>query len=140
MLYGNDRDHMRLVFCEAWRKHGEGLPLDPLETLIRDLLLQHPEYQPLVADPERALGAGDTEGSNPFLHLGLHLALREQLQTDRPAGVAAAYRAIVAATGDTHQAEHRMMACLQAVLQEAQQNGRPPDEAAYLAALHTLAH
>ncbi|HEB98787.1 MAG TPA: DUF1841 family protein, partial [Thiotrichales bacterium] len=44
MLFGDDRDRMRLVFCEAWRKHGEGLPLDPLETLIRDLLLQHPEY------------------------------------------------------------------------------------------------
>ncbi len=138
MLFGDDRDRMRLVFCESWRKHGEGLPLDPLETLIRDLLLQHPEYQPLMADPERALTAGDADEPNPFLHLGLHLALREQVQTDRPPGVAAAYRAIVAATGDAHQAEHRMMACLEAVLHEAQRNGRPPDEAAYLAALHAL--
>jgi hypothetical protein len=27
------------------------------------------------------------EGENPFLHMGLHLALREQIATDRPAGI-----------------------------------------------------
>ena len=50
--------------------------------------------------------------SNPFLHMGLHLAIREQVATDRPAGIAGVHASSCARPGDAHEAEHRMIECL----------------------------
>ena len=73
--------------------------------------------------------------ANPFLHMGLHIAVIEALQTDRPPGVRAAYQALVGRTGDAHAAEHRMMERLAEELWHAGQEGRPPDAVAWLQAL-----
>jgi hypothetical protein len=77
--------------------------------------------------------------SNPFLHLGLHLAIREQVATDRPAGITAIHAALARRLGSAHQAEHRMIECLGEALWHSQRSGRPPDEAAYLDALRKIA-
>ena len=62
----------------------------------------------------------------------LHLALLEQLATDRPAGIRAHYQRIVQRSGDAHEAEHLAMECLVQALWEAQRDGRAPDEESYL--------
>lgn len=136
MLFPQDRNEIRRFFCEAWRKHREGLPLEPLGRLVAEVILRHPEYHPLLEDPETALNReylpelGET---NPFLHLGLHIAIQEQITTDRPPGILAAYRGLVTRCGDPHTAEHHMMECLGEALWHAQRNGGAPDEQAYLA-------
>ncbi|HEB96172.1 MAG TPA: DUF1841 family protein [Sedimenticola thiotaurini] len=140
-MFGNDRTGMRRVFTEAWRKQQQGEAMDPLETLIADIVRQHPEYHELLQDPERALErdfSPDGGETNPFLHLGMHISLQEQVGTDRPAGITLLYRRLVMKTGDPHQAEHRMMECLGRMLWEAQRAGRMPDEAAYLACVRRL--
>ena len=140
-MFGNDRTGMRRVFTEAWRKQQRGEAMDPLETLIADIVRQHPEYHQLLQDPERALErdfSPDGGETNPFLHLGMHISLQEQVGTDRPAGITLLYRQLVMKTGDPHQAEHRMMECLGRMLWEAQRAGRMPDEAAYLACVRRL--
>ena len=64
--------------------------------------------------------------------MGLHIAIREQLSIDRPAGVKAAYAALLKKTGDPHAAEHAMLECLAETLWHAQRDNRLPDEQAYL--------
>ena len=76
--------------------------------------------------------------TNPFLHMGLHLGLREQVSTDRPAGIGNVHRTLIAQIGDVHAAEHRMIDVLAETLWEAQVNNQPPDEQAYLQRLRDL--
>lgn len=134
MLLPNDRAGLRSLYLEAWRKRRERLPAEPLEIQIADVVEAHPEYHALLEDPEMALGGEWTpegDGNNPFLHLGLHLGLREQVATDRPAGIAALHRQLSEHFG-LHEAEHRMMECLGEALWLAQRNKTPPDEVSYM--------
>jgi hypothetical protein len=74
----------------------------------------------------------ESGAENPFLHLGLHLAVREQVSTDRPAGIARIHALLSAQLGSAHAAEHRMFEALGKTLWEASRSGKAPDESAYL--------
>ena len=139
MLFGQDREQLRRLFFQAWQKKSHDQPLEPLESLIAEAVGQHPEYLPLL-QPERLGDDYPVQDSveNPFLHLGLHIAVQEQLHTDRPPGVRAVYRQLCRRHGATHPAEHQMMEQLSATLQEATAGGRPPDESRYLQRLQQL--
>ena len=129
------RDELRRVYVEAWRKRRAGLPVEPLEAQVADVIALHPEYHAALERGADALERDYTpEGgqSNPFLHLGLHLAVRDQIATDRPAGIRKAFQTVAAHLGSEHEAEHRIIECLAEAMWEAQRSGRPPDEAAYL--------
>ncbi|MDH3276185.1 MAG: DUF1841 family protein, partial [Gammaproteobacteria bacterium] len=76
--------------------------------------------------------------TNPFLHMGLHLGIREQVSTNRPAGIATLFKALANRVGSPHDAEHSMINCLAETLWEAQSKNTPPDEAAYLDRLRRL--
>jgi hypothetical protein len=132
---GYTREQLRSSYAEAWRKHLARVPLTPLESLIADVIAHHPEYQSLVGDAQ-AVQAFDpspgTAAENPFLHMGLHLAIREQLSIDRPPGVRQIQQALTARLGDVHDAEHVLMEALAQTLWEAQRDGQPPDERHYL--------
>ena len=141
MLFGQNRDELRRFYIQAWRKYRDKSPLQPLEALICEVIALHPEYHTMLADEQLALTqefSPDAGQSNPFLHMGMHIAIREQLSTHRPAGIAAAYDALVKRLGDIHEAEHHMMECLGQTMWEAQRSGTPPDEAAYLECLKRL--
>jgi hypothetical protein len=138
MLFGNDRTALRRFYLEAWRKLRENQPLEPLERQIAEVVSEHPEYHALL-EGEDALAQDYTPEmgqSNPFLHMGMHIAIREQLGGDRPVGIVTAYRALLLRLGDPHAVEHHMMECLGQALWEAQRAGRAPDEAAYLKCLN----
>jgi hypothetical protein len=129
------REQLRRTYLEAWRKHLARSPLTPLEAMIVDVVGAHPEYQAMVSDENAALSiASDASGSaeNPFLHMGLHLAVREQLSIDRPPGVRELHRLLQARHGDSHRAEHALMEALGEALWQAQRAGRAPDEGYYL--------
>jgi hypothetical protein len=141
MLFGNDRNQIRYFYCEAWRKFSHGLPMEPLEDQVAAVIGEHPEYHRLLEVPEEALDRDYTPEmgqSNPFLHMGMHIAIREQLSIDRPAGIVRAYQAALARLGDAHELEHRMMECLAEMIWQAQRNGTVPDEAAYLECVRQL--
>jgi hypothetical protein len=131
------RDALRRRYVDAWRRQRDGLPLEPLDAQITDVVAEHPEYHALL-EKDGALGT-DFEGAvNPFLHMSLHLAVREQVGTNRPAGIAAVHQLLSQRFGSAHAAEHRMMEVLAAALWEAQQRGAPGDEQAYLERLREL--
>jgi hypothetical protein len=137
------REQLRRSYADAWRKHVANIPLTPLEAMITDVIGAHPEYQTLVDDSDAAIAfePSDTGAAeNPFLHMGLHLAIREQVSIDRPPGVRELHRRLQARYGDLHHAEHALMEALGETLWQAQRAGRPPDEGHYLAlARHRLA-
>ena len=128
------REQLREAYSDAWRKQLAATQLSPLEAMLAAVIGLHPEYQRIVSDPDRALGLepnGPTD--NPFLHMGLHIAVREQLSIDRPPGVRQLQRELELRYGDSHRAEHILMEALAETLWEAQRAGHPPDEARYLA-------
>jgi hypothetical protein len=136
----NNREQMRRHYLDAWQRRRDGLPLTPLDAQIADVIALHPEYQSLLEDPD-ALAAEFTveQGrTNPFLHMGLHLGLREQLATRRPPGIEQVHARLAAKLGSTHDAEHRMIEVLAETLWEAQRAGRAPDEQRYLERLRQL--
>ncbi len=140
-MFVDSRDGARRYFLEVWRKLVERAPLSPLEAVIAGVLERHPEYHELLRDGERVLAQDfdrDEPEHNPFLHLGLHVALAEQVGADRPPGVREIHVRLCA-EGDPHEAEHRMIECLAEVLWQAQRSGSPPDEQGYLGALRRLA-
>lgn len=142
MLFSSDRNRMRRYFCEAWRKNNAGEALEPLEKMIAEVIAGHPEYQPLLADPDDALTRDfsvEAGESNPFLHMGMHIAIQEQLTSGRPAGIIEIYKRLCLRFGDSHTVEHRMMECLGETLWEAQRSGAAPDEKRYLERLGELA-
>jgi hypothetical protein len=127
------------MYAQAWRKHIDGSPLSPLEAQIVAVVEVHPEYHTDVTADE--LGKDylpDGGQTNPFLHMGLHLGLREQVATNRPTGIRQLFRTLIGKVTDAHDAEHRMIECLAESLWEAQSENSPPNEEKYLERLRRL--
>lgn len=138
MIFGQDRGELRRMYADAWQKQLEKQPMSALEAQIAAVIVDHPEYHDAVSqdlDKDYTVEGAET---NPFLHMGLHLGIREQVATNRPAGIRSEFERLAAQTGDVHTAEHRMIDCLAEALWEAQRSQRPPDEAQYLENLRQL--
>lgn len=133
-----ERDQLRTVFIESFRKYREKLPLEPIESQLVNIILQHPEYHNVLTDPD--FTSTDFIDDNPFLHLSLHLALHEQITTNRPDGIRDIYLSLCKKFGDAHTAEHKMIECLSQILWDAQQLQRMPDEKNYIELLTDLIH
>jgi Domain of unknown function (DUF1841) len=141
-FHDQSRDQLRQMYIDSWRKYRERLPMEPLEAQIADIIELHPEYQTALEDPDKVLDRDySLEGgqSNPFLHMGLHLGVREQIATDRPQGIRQAFIDVAHRFGSEHDAEHQMIECLAQALWEAQRSGLPPDERQYLESVQRLA-
>jgi hypothetical protein len=138
MIFGNDRQQLRKAYADAWHKFQHMQPMQPLERQIAEVVKEHPEYHNLLQNIETDF-LPEMGQTNPFLHMGMHLALREQIATDRPAGIVECYQALLQKHSATHEAEHDMMDCLGEALWQAQRQGTQPDESAYLACLRSRA-
>jgi hypothetical protein len=140
MLIEN-REEARRFFVQVRQKFHKKQALEPLEQLILDVILAHPEYDYILEKGEAMLDEefGPEQGRmNPFLHMSMHIAIKEQIQTDRPAGLRRVCEELLAKIGDTHEMEHAVMECLGESLWLAQRNNTLPDEAAYLENLRAL--
>jgi hypothetical protein len=131
----HSREQLRRSYVEAWQRHVAGVPLSPLQALIADVIGAHPEYHVLLRDAATASGyeaSPDGGADNPFLHMGLHIAVREQVAIDRPPGIRELQVQLQARYGDLHAAEHILMESLGETLWQAQRDGKMPDETRYL--------
>lgn len=135
-----DRESGRHFFLEVWRKKQQAAALEPLEELIAGIIVQHPEYHKILADMEALERDYTPDGgaTNPFLHLSLHVAIQEQLMTDRPEGILKLYQEGLHRFGDPHALEHRIMDCLAESLWKAQRGQSLPDETEYLRCVQRL--
>lgn len=138
MIFGQDRAELRKMYADAWQKHTANLPMSALETQIAAVVAEHPEYHEVVSENPDTDYSVESAQTNPYLHMGLHLGVREQVATNRPAGIRRVFEELAARSGDAHTAEHRMIDCLAEALWEAQRAQRPPDEQRYLENLRQL--
>ncbi len=135
MIFTQNREEIRRFYLEAWKKEKQGVPLEPLETQLIDIIQAHPEYHQVLEQGEDSIDwewTPEMGESNPFLHMGMHLAIREQLSTDRPPGIRSATKKLFKQIGDGHETEHQMMECLGETLWRGQRGGKAPDEQNYL--------
>ncbi|MDH3376311.1 MAG: DUF1841 family protein [Gammaproteobacteria bacterium] len=141
-MYGSDRQQMRRVFFDAWKKFRNNEPLVGVEPLIVAVAQQHPEYHAVLDNSERHSQRdyySELGDSNPFLHMGMHITLLEQIQMDTPKGIRSCFRQLQANGDDEHQAQHRMMVCLNAYISRIQIDGAAAGADDYLSCLQSLA-
>lgn len=141
MFYGDTVQDTRQLFFSSWNKYQNKKQLSPLEKQIVQVILAHPEYHQMLEYPERFHEHtyypefGET---NPFLHMGLHLAVREQIATNRPTDIQSAYNNLIKIYHNPLEVEHLIMEQLAECLWLSQKNNQPPDEQLYLANLNAL--
>jgi hypothetical protein len=139
MIFPQDRKALRQMYADAWRKSLTAEVVSPLEAQIAQVLEDHPEYQAALNEDGLDESFLPEQGkTNPFLHMGLHLAVRDQVATDRPPGISVVFQNLVRTLSNPHEAEHRMLDCLAETLWEAQNRNAPPDEEKYLERLRNL--
>ena len=90
------------------------------------VISEHPEYRVIIESAAADLANYSPRSGqlNPWLHMGLHLAIREQVATNRPAGIAEVHAKLAAHAGGAHEAEHRMLEVLAEQIWEAQRAGQ----------------
>ena len=138
---------------EDWRTEAEALRLLGGERVLCvtgsgarpptrvQVLLRHPEYHPVLEQSEAARErdyfpeAGET---NPFLHLGMHIAIEEQLSIDQPPGIRGLYQKLLSRYPDEHAVQHHMMECLGEMLWQASRQKTAPQETVYFDCLRRL--
>jgi hypothetical protein len=141
MVFGNTPKDTRSMFFSSWKKHQQKQTLTALEQQLVRVMLDHPEYTPLYEQSSQTTfppGEGGIEHDNPFLHLGLHLTIRDQIKLNRPVGILTVFNRLQLQHPNTHYVEHLMMEPLAHCLWESQRNHCPPDDIRYLQACKEL--
>jgi len=138
-MFGQNREQLRQFYHSVWQKMQSQQALSALEQSLAQVISMHPEYHAIFdkqqLEQEYFVESGET---NPYLHMGLHISLHEQISTDRPAGIRSLYQDLLAQFGDAHNCEHAMMECLADSIWQAQKYGHAPSEEDYLTALKGL--
>lgn len=134
-MYTEDRNAYRNAFFVAWQKYQKRLPLQAYEKNIVDVILIHPEYQLLLEKLDQALEQYEL-AENPFFHMGLHIAIQEQIRSNRPCGIQPLFQTLQDKYPSAHDLEHAMMTVLANYMWETQ--GHDMDEAEYLRRLQGL--
>lgn len=141
MFYGNQVQDTRQMFFSSWQKYRLNQPLSALEEQIVNVIIAHPEYHSLLNNEEATLNYSyfpTQNQNNPFLHMGLHIAIREQLATDRPLGIRSIFQQLLQKVGEPLAVEHLMMENLAECLWISQRDQQVPNEKKYLAELSHL--
>lgn len=137
-MFKPSREQARQLFFDTWRKYRQREILSGIETIALEVILLHPEYHHILDDAERYLDKdylpemGDT---NPFLHMSMHVAIKEQLSINQPIGICERFARLQKNVGDEHAAAHRMMECLAEMIWQAQRLQSAPDAAIYFECL-----
>lgn len=139
-MFGNDRNELRQMFYTAWSNYNAKAVLQPLEQMIVNVIQLHPEYHSLLEDQSTIEQDFTPEmgGTNPFLHMSMHISIQEQLSTGRPANILESYKALLTKHQDAHHVEHMMMECLGQMIWQAQRDQTQPNEAHYIECVEKL--
>ena len=139
-MFGQNREQLRQFFFDVWAKHQQGQTLSGMEQILAHIIEMHPEYHTLLNQVDKLDRDFTVEGgeSNPFLHMGLHISLHEQISTDRPLGIRSLYQQLLPDYDSHHDCEHAIMECLAETLWQSQRNGQMPSEDDYLVAVRGL--
>lgn len=141
-MFGNDRNELRQFYFNVWQKKKDNAPLQALEQIVATVIAEHPEYHGMLEDPDSHLDRDWTPEhgeTNPFLHMGMHISIQEQLGSNRPPAIRDLYQKMLDKFGNAHDVEHQMIECLGFVMWQAQSSGREPDLEQYIECIRKLA-
>lgn len=133
-MFKPSREQARQLFFETWRKYRQREILSGIETIALEIILLHPEYHDILNDAERYLDkdySPETGGTNPFLHMSMHVAIKEQLSINQPVGICERFARLQRNTASEHEAAHQVMECLAEMIWQAQRTQSAPDAAIY---------
>ena len=145
MLFQPSQADVRRFFCSVYAKAGMNAPLEAIEIIAIQWMDEHPEYHGDFSDVEAALlkldqpDDGKMSGTNPFLHLSMHLTISEQCSIDQPRGIRQAVELLTARLDSLHDAHHAAMERLGQMIWASQRAGRPPDGQSYVEAVERRA-
>ena len=134
-MFNPTRNQARQLFFDTWRKYKKSEALSGIETITIEVILQHPEYHQLLENYDHYIDKdylpefGET---NPFLHMSMHVAIKEQLSIDQPFGIQERFQNLSIKLGDVHAATHVVMECLGEMLWHAQRDQTSPNAQIYL--------
>lgn len=137
MLNPSSPAEVRAFFRDAWVAARAGQLLTPLQDLVAGIVAAHPECHALLGDPA-LLERDDASTSAMFLHLSLHVAVREAVGADHPPGSRVLYERLLARGRDALDVEHAMLECLHEQILTAARAGRAPDPQLLIAAWRGL--
>lgn len=135
-MYSDNRNAYRQFFFTLWQKYQKKIPLETNETQLIEIILQHPEYHRFL--DKQYENQEFTIEENPFFHMSLHLAIREQIATNRPVGITSIYQNLMMEYQNNLLVEHMMMERLAHFIYLGQKNGTMASDSEYLDALRTL--
>jgi len=141
MIFSNERQQLRQLFFTTWQKVEAKQPLEAIEQQIANVIAEHPEYQQTIANPDKYQDKDYTPEMgevNPFLHMSLHLGIREQVATDRPQGITQVYQQLLQRLGDPHNVEHAMIDVLAEAMWQMQRTGEALSDQVYFKNLQNL--
>ena len=135
-MFYQDRKKQREFLANSWQKYTRNKPLEPLEKQLASIIEIHPEYHDLIGniDSECFPEQGEV---NPFLHINLHLALRDQLSLNHK-GVKEVHQELINHYKDSHEVEHLMMECIAEMIYISQKSNTTMDQESYLNCITNL--
>ena len=136
-MFSQDRKKQREFLAKSWQKYTNNESLEPLEKQLVSIIEIHPEYHDLIDNIEFEYFPEQGE-VNPFLHINLHLALRDQLSINQPKGVKEAHQKLTNQYKDSHEVEHLMMECIAEMIYMSQKNNTAMDHEKYLNCITSL--
>ena len=141
MILSQDRYQLRKLFIYSWDKFVNNKPLTALEEQIARIIELHPKYHKQITldniDKDYSPKMGQI---NSFFHISLHLAVIEQVQTNRPFGITNVYQQLLNKyNNDEHKVHHIMIDYLAEEMWKSQKYNTLPDEQNYLTKLQELA-
>jgi hypothetical protein len=137
-MFSPSREQARQFFFDVWRKYRQREILTAMEDMALEIILLHPEYQRMLETPERYRDKDylpEMGDINPFLHMSMHVAIKEQLSIDQPSGIRKRFQRLLQKAGDEHVATHQLMECLAEMIWQAQRDQTTLDESVYFECL-----
>lgn len=137
-MFNPSREQVRQFFFGVWDKYRNKQPLEGAETLALTVILDHPEYHPVLENPDRYQDRDylpEQGETNPFLHLSMHLALAEQVSIDQPPGIRDLLEQLSNKLGERMAAEHAAIDCLAEMVWQSQRQGTAYDAGLYFECL-----
>ena len=136
-MFSQDRKKQREFLAESWQKYTNNKPLEPLEEQLVSIIEIHPEYHDFICNIESEYSPEQNE-INPFLHINLQLALRDQLILNQPKGIKEVHQKLISKYKDSHKVEHLMMECIEEMIYISQKNNTSMDQESYLECITSL--
>ena len=138
-MIDKQRHDSRDFFYQTFAKMQQPAELNHLELMTSEIIKMHPEYHQFLKQPN-LFHNKDFHTSdhllNPFLHMGLHLTLKEFMILNQPEGIGNIYRQFCIIHSDQHEAEHAMIDCIQVIIHEAQYHKKPLEQEKLMTLLH----